>query len=77
MGLAYGKEGQYDQAISDFTSAIDINPRDAIAYYNRGIAYCDKGEYDKAWDDVHKAQSLGFEVPQEFLKSLQEASGRE
>jgi len=33
-----------------------------------------KGEYDKAWQDVHKAQSLGFQVPAELLKALREVS---
>ena len=39
QGRAYGQKGQYDQAISDYGKAIEINPRDATAYYNRGCAY--------------------------------------
>ena len=38
-GVAYGHKGQYDKAISEFTKAIEINPRDAEAYYNRGLSY--------------------------------------
>ena len=37
---------------------------------NRGNAYVAKGEYDKAREDVHKAQSLGFQLDPEFLKPL-------
>ena len=66
-----------DQAISDFTRAIDINPRLAKSYVGRGAVYYEKGQYDKAWDDVHKAQSLGFQVPSDFLNDLREASERE
>ena len=54
-----------------------MNPKYAMAYNNRGIAYYHKGEYDKAWEDVHKAQSLGLQVPPEFIKDLREASGGE
>jgi ankyrin repeat protein len=32
-----------------------------------------KGEYDKAWSDVHKAQSLGYQVSPKFLEALRTA----
>ena len=73
---ALGK-GQYDLAIADCTKAIELNPKDAGAYNNRGFAYYSKGKYDKAWEDVHKAESLGYQVDLEFLKDLREASGRQ
>jgi tetratricopeptide (TPR) repeat protein len=37
------KQGDYDQAIYDYTKAIDINPSLAKAYDNRGVAYAQKG----------------------------------
>ena len=76
-GTAHAKKGEPDQAISYLNKAIEINPRHAGAYYNRGLAYYNKREYDKAWEDVHKAQSLGYQVHPEVLKKLREASGRE
>ena len=33
-GIAYGQKGQYDQAISDFNKAIEINSMDAQTYNN-------------------------------------------
>jgi len=77
QGLDYYNKGEYEHAIAEFTKAIEINSRDAEAYINRGAAYYLKGEYDKGWEDVHKAQSLGYQVDAEFLKNLHEASGRE
>ena len=50
---------------------------DADAYTNRGIAYLKTGQYDKAWEDVDKAQDLGYKINPQFLKILQEASGRQ
>ena len=76
-GAVYAKKGQYDRAISDHTQAIEMNARYAKAYYNRAIACYYKGEYDKAWDDVYKAQSLGYQAHPGFLKALREASGRQ
>jgi len=76
-GFAYGKKGQYEQAISDFTKALEIKPRSAGAYINRGVSYFDKGQYDKAWEDVYKAQDLGHKIHPRFLKDLRKASGRQ
>jgi tetratricopeptide (TPR) repeat protein len=77
-GIAYQKKRQYDKAISDYSKAIEINPRYADAYNNRGNAYGEgKGQHDKAWDDVKKAQDLGYQIHPGFLKALREASGRQ
>jgi hypothetical protein len=53
------------------------DPESAEAYYNRGVTYQREGQYDKAWEDVHEAHSLGFEVDLGLLKHLREASGRQ
>jgi tetratricopeptide (TPR) repeat protein len=76
-GVAYKSTGQYDQAISDYTKALEINPRYALAYYNRALAYENTGQYDKAWEDVDKAQDLGFKINPQFLKALRKASRRQ
>ncbi len=54
-GAAYGEKGQYDQAISDFSKAIEIDARYNKAYNNRGIVYRLKGQYDRAILDFKKA----------------------
>ncbi|MGB2808363.1 MAG: tetratricopeptide repeat protein [Sedimentisphaerales bacterium] len=68
---------QLDDPNAHYTNAVEINPKLAVAYSNRAVVYCKKEEYDKAWEDVHKAQSLGYQVHPGFLKALREASGRE
>jgi tetratricopeptide (TPR) repeat protein len=77
-GLAYAQgKGQFDQAISDFNKAIGINPGYAMAYNYRAVTYYYQGEDDKAWEDVHKAQSLGYKFAPKFFKALRKASGRQ
>ena len=76
-GNAYEKKGQYDKAISDFTTAIEINPRHADAYYSRGVVYYYKKEYEKALDDFYKAQKLGLNVPPGIFQLLGELSGKQ
>ena len=57
-GLAYANKGQYDQAISDCTNALEINPRYAHAYNNRGLAYEKKGQHDQAISDCTNALEI-------------------
>jgi tetratricopeptide (TPR) repeat protein len=67
------EKGQYDQAISNYDKALELNPRLAAGYNNRGMAYYSKQEYDKSWEDVKKAQELGYPIPPQFLEDLRHA----
>jgi len=57
-GNVYGKKGDYDSAIADYSQAIKINPNYADAYYNRGLAYDDKGDNVKAEADFEEVLRL-------------------
>ena len=57
-GNAYFEKGQYDQAISAYNKALEINPRFALAYYSRGLAYARMGQYDQAISNYNKALEL-------------------
>ena len=57
-GIVHLEKGEHDRAISDYTKAIEINPRFAMAYGNRGNAYSNKGRYDQAFSDFSKALEI-------------------
>ena len=46
--------------------AIRLDPKDAIAYYNRGRAYANKGDHDKAIADYTEAIRLKPEVAEAY-----------
>jgi len=71
-GLAHGKKVQFDQALADFDKTIELNPQSSEAYNNRAVVYYSMQEYYKAWEDVHKAQSMKFQVYPGFLVKLRQ-----
>ena len=57
-GAAFLNEGKIDEAIQEFTKAIELNPNNAFAYLHRGSAWLKKGEFNKATEDYAKAIKL-------------------
>ena len=57
-GVKARQQGQYSEAIQDFTKVIELNPDDAEAYYFRGFTYYSKGGYDHAIEDFTKVIEL-------------------
>lgn len=47
--------GAYDRAIANFSEAIRLDPRNALAFSNRGAAYANKGDNDRAIADYSEA----------------------
>jgi len=49
---------QYEEAISDYTKAIELDPEKAIAYRLRSLAYAELGDNEAARQDLDKAMEL-------------------
>jgi tetratricopeptide (TPR) repeat protein len=62
----------YDEAISDFTKAINLKANYAEAYYGRAAAFFGKGD-KRALEDVRKAEKLGYKIDPIFYRGLKEA----
>ena len=56
----------YDQAIADFTSAIRLDPNNAVAYRERGRAAMNKGDRDAAYADYNQALRLNPNDPRTY-----------
>ena len=57
-GFSAMDKGDFDKAIKDFTTAIELKPDFFVAYNNRGNAYSRKGDFDKAIQDFTTAIEL-------------------
>jgi tetratricopeptide (TPR) repeat protein len=49
---------QLPEAVSDLSSALSLNPRDALSWYVRGNIYTRMNSIDKALEDYGKAVAL-------------------
>lgn len=63
----YSRLGNYEQAISDYTSCLAIQPDDAQALHLRGVAYEQIGQPDKAGADYRRAGSLQPQLADEYI----------
>ena len=60
----------YNEAVSDFSIAIQSNPKVGDYYLVRSKSYNALGNKKQALTDAYNAQSLGIKVESEYLNSL-------
>ena len=65
-GVSYFGVNRIDDAINDFTKAIELDPQLGPAYHNRGLAYCKKMLPDRAIEDFTKAIELDSRLVSAF-----------
>jgi tetratricopeptide (TPR) repeat protein len=53
-GFNFFKKGQFENAISDFNKAIELDPGVTLCYFARGQIYLEKKQIDKAITDFNK-----------------------
>jgi tetratricopeptide (TPR) repeat protein len=56
--ILYSQINQYDSAIRDLTTAIEIDSKDADLYFNRADVYMKKASWNEAINDLTQAISL-------------------
>src|SRR5208282_248957 len=59
-GRQAGIANRWNEAIDAFNKALELNPKYAAAYYNRGAAYYYLGSYNQAIADYNKAIELNM-----------------
>lgn len=67
-GAALGKAGRYDDAIADFNRALQINPRFAQAYANRGLVYRLKNDDANALADYNRALQVNPQYANAYVR---------
>jgi tetratricopeptide (TPR) repeat protein len=63
------QSGNFEEAISTFTSAINLQSDDCNAYFNRGVAYTKIKQNKNALNDLKMAAKLGHPKSIQILKS--------
>ena len=58
---------KHDKSDNIYKKAIEINPKDAYAYNNRGVAYYKDGQYEKAISDYSKAIEINPNLTEAYL----------
>lgn len=58
LGNAYGRFGQYDEALDALKTAAKLEPNEPAAHYNLGVNYLKLGQYQQAVDEFKKTVEL-------------------
>lgn len=58
QGKTHQEQGRLEEAITNFTKAIELNPSFASAYNNRGLVYATQGQHNQAIADFTQAITL-------------------
>ena len=69
-GGAYYQIKYYEKAIADYDIVLTLNPNHAPTYCNRAITHLYLGRYADARNDAQKAESLGFDVPEQLFRDI-------
>lgn len=67
--LLYNYYKRYQEAMADFTKAIQINPQGDY-YLNRSLCHYSLGELVQAKTDANKAIELGKQIPDNYRKMI-------
>ncbi|MGE4469795.1 MAG: tetratricopeptide repeat protein [Desulfovibrio sp.] len=75
LGSAYFTLGDLEEAAKALEEAVSLEPKFGPAWNNLALVHAEKGEWAQAKDCVGKAQESGYEVPEDFLKEIEENLG--
>jgi tetratricopeptide (TPR) repeat protein/predicted aspartyl protease len=65
-GLTRLRLGDYDKAIADYDTAIQLRPKDAWSLYGRGIAKIRKSKKSEGEADINAATQIAPDMPKHF-----------
>src|SRR5580692_3660685 len=56
--IAFMTKGDYDRAIQDYDQVLSLDPKNGLAFNNRGFAYWRIGDFDRAIGDYENSIGL-------------------
>ena len=65
-------KGRIDDSIEANLKALKLHPDFAPAHNNLAIAYLEKGEAQAAIEHCERAKELGYDVPPELSKEIEQ-----
>ena len=74
-GIAYSQKSEFDLAIADYNTAIELNPQFALVYYNRGEAWLRLREWEKAKSRLDHCQENGYGYHRGHSATITKSSG--
>jgi tetratricopeptide (TPR) repeat protein len=69
--LLFNRFERYNEALADFTRAIELNPTNGEYFLHRSYCHFKLGNLDKARADASAAEQRKMAVPDSYRKSLQ------
>jgi tetratricopeptide (TPR) repeat protein len=55
--IAFMTKGDYDRAIQDYDQVLSLDPKNGLAFNNRGLAYGRIGDFDRAISDYENSSA--------------------
>ena len=76
-GIAYYSKKEYNKALSDFNTGIQLNESNYLLFFCRSLIYCEQKEYSLAISDLKKVLQLNPKYKQAYhnLGSITDESG--
>lgn len=75
LGTCKYNLGRFQEAIADFQTASNLEPNNPKPLFNISVSYYQMKNYSKALEYATKAQSLGYQVPGNYLTELRQKAG--
>jgi len=64
----YDRLQNYEQVITDYSSALALQPNDAEALHLRGLAYEKIGQSERALEDYQQAMVINPQLSEEYIQ---------
>ncbi len=74
-GICEERDGNTDEALADYNTALSLDPELDIAYGNRAWLYEQRGEKENAYTDYKKAAELGYLPAQLWMNDYEKQGG--